>query len=354
KHFLVCTEGVQELDELFIEESRPGFVFAPFDTSKKKLFLTADIVYSFSSHDPLEGKFSEKELHELNHEFQKETKKELVHFPVSVPAISVDQSSYLKLVQQSIDFIRQGHAEKIVPSRSMSFELKSNFDVVETFDQLCELYPNAMVSLVSIPDVGTWIGVTPELLVSIDSAKCFKTTALAGTQAYNDSIDLREVTWTQKDIEEQALVSRYIINCFKRIRLRDFKEHGPKSFVAGNLIHLKTDFEADIVGTGFSQLGSQMLGLLHPTSAVCGTPLDASKEFLRNFEGFDREFYSGFLGPVNFQNETQLFVNIRCLQLTRQGVILYAGAGVTLDSVPEKEWEETEMKMDTLLRVITS
>jgi isochorismate synthase len=363
KHFLVCASGVREMNEFLIEDSSPGFVFAPFDIKKNKLYLTADVVYSFSDFESLQHQFTEKERKELINEFNSAgsrdgdpagTHKELVHYPVHSPGTSAGKHAYLKLVQQSIDFIEVQQAEKIVPSRSMRFELNGNMDVVETFERLCELYPNAMVSLVSIPDVGTWLGATPELLVSIDAAKCFRTAAIAGTQAYDPSIDLREITWTQKNIEEQALVSRYIINCFKRIRLRDFKEHGPKTFVAGNLIHLKTDFEANIVETGFPQLGSQMLTLLHPTSAVCGTPLDASREFLYEHEGFDRQFYSGFLGPVNLQNETHLYVNLRCLQLTRDHVILYAGAGVTIDSVPEKEWEETEMKMDTLLRVITS
>lgn len=354
KHFLVCTGGVLETNEFFIEDSSPGFVFAPFDTAKKKLFLTADLVYSFSDNDRLENKFTDKELLELTSAFYAEEKKELVHYPVQASHTSGDKSAYLKLVQQSIDFIQQGHAEKIVPSRSTSFKSKGYLDIVETFNRLCDLYPNAMVSLVSIPEIGTWLGATPELLVSIDASKCFRTAALAGTQAYDPSMDLREVAWTQKNIEEQALVSRYIINCFKKIRLRDFKEHGPKTFLAGNLIHLKTDFEADIVETGFPQLGSQMLTLLHPTSAVCGTPLVASREFLYNHEGFDRQFYSGFLGSVNFRNETQLFVNLRCLQVMEDRLILYAGAGVTIDSIPEKEWEETEMKMDTLLRVITS
>jgi len=354
KHFLVCTQNVLEINEFLIEDSQPGFVFAPFDTTKNKLFLTADRVYSFSDHDPLEHKFTQKEFTELTTAFSAEEKKELVHYPIQTSHTAGDKQAYLNLVQQSIDFIQHGHAEKIVPSRATTFELDRDLDVVETFNKLCELYPNAMVSLVSIPEVGTWLGATPELLVSIDASKCFRTAALAGTQSYDPSMDLRDVAWTQKNIEEQALVSRYIINCFKKIRLRDFKEHGPKTFLAGNLIHLKTDFEADIVGTGFPQLGSQMLTLLHPTSAVCGTPLVASREFLYNHEGFDRQFYSGFLGPVNFRNETHVFVNLRCLQILKDRLILYAGAGVTTDSIPEKEWEETEMKMDTLLRVITS
>jgi isochorismate synthase len=160
------------------------------------------------------------------------------------------------------------------------------------------------------------------------------------------------VAWTQKEIEEQALVERYIISCFKKIRVREYEEHGPKTVLAGSLMHLKSDFTVDMKAINFPSLGSVMLQLLHPTSAVCGMPLEPAVDFIRLYEGYDREFYSGYLGPVNFQNNTNIFVNLRCMQLLDKEAVLYAGAGVTIDSVPEAEWEETEMKLNTLLNVI--
>jgi isochorismate synthase len=105
--------------------------------------------------------------------------------------------------------------------------------------------------------------------------------------------------------------------------------------------------------TNFPQLGSVMLKLLHPTSAVCGMPLESAFQFLVENEGYDREFYAGYLGPVNFQNQSNLYVNLRCLQLFDTEATVYAGAGITQDSDPQKEWEETELKMKTLLEVLS-
>ncbi|MBK8292346.1 MAG: chorismate-binding protein [Flammeovirgaceae bacterium] len=170
---------------------------------------------------------------------------------------------------------------------------------------------------------------------------------------YTPDINLKYVAWTQKEIEEQALVCRYIINCFKKIRLREYEEHGPKTIVAGNLLHLKTEYEVDMAATNFPQLGSVMLKLLHPTSAVCGMPLENSLAFLKEHEGFDRQFYSGYLGPVNLKEESHIYVNLRCMQIFEDKVRIYAGAGVTADSVSETEWMETEMKMLTLQNIIT-
>jgi len=244
--------------------------------------------------------------------------------------------------------------EKVVPSKFKEVDLPTNFDLLKTFYKICDRHPGAFVSLVSSPQVGTWLGASPELLVSIDAQDKFKTIALAGTLPYADGMNLKSVAWTQKEIEEQALVCRYIINCFKKIRVREYAEHGPRTVVAGNLMHLRTDYEVDMKEVNFSQLGSVMLKLLHPTSAVCGMPLEPALNFLRTHEGYDREFYSGFLGPVNFEGESSLFVNLRCIQLFEKSARIYAGAGVTADSDPTKEAEEVEMKIQTLSQIINS
>jgi isochorismate synthase len=205
---------------------------------------------------------------------------------------------------------------------------------------------------VSCPESGTWIGASPEVIVGLEDNTIFKTVALAGTKTFQDGINLKTVAWTQKEIEEQALVERYIISCFKKIRLREYDEQGPKTVVAGNLLHLKSEFTVDMKATNFPQLGSVMLQLLHPTSAVCGMPLEPALKFLKEHEGYDRQYYAGYLGPVNFNNQTNLFVNLRCMQLQDQQALLYAGAGITIDSDPEEEWNETELKLNTLLKVI--
>ena len=352
KHLLVSTEGVKFIHDIVLEESPAGFIFSPFDSEKAKLFLKGDLIFSFkngellregkSTFDPLDLVTSQKTEQQTGGYFFRDDKS----------LQSTQQDHYIKLVEKSIAGICEGAFEKVVPSRRQSVQLPVAFDPLTTFHNLCETYPHAFVSLVSTPETGTWIGASPELLVSIDSAMKFKTIALAGTKPFEEGTHPKNIAWTQKDIEEQALVCRYIINCFKKIRLREYIEHGPRTVVAGNVIHLKTDYEVDMVATNFPQLGSVMLKLLHPTSAVCGMPLDIVKGFLKEQEGYDREYYSGYLGPVNFRNESNLFVNLRCMQVQKTKAWCYAGAGITVDSEPEMEWQETEMKMNTLLRVL--
>ena len=123
---------------------------------------------------------------------------------------------------------------------------------------------------------------------------------------------------------EQAMVSRYIINCFKKIRLREFDEKGPKTAKAGNLLHLKTLFEVNMEETNFPELPTVMLDLLHPTSAVAGMPKEEALNFLKENEKLERAFYSGYLGPVNIGGSTHVFVNLRCMELFEDYVRLYA------------------------------
>ena len=144
------------------------------------------------------------------------------------------------------------------------------------------------------------------------------------------------------------MVSRYIIGCLKKIRLREFEESGPKTVRAGKLVHLKTEYKVDMVETNMPDLGSIMLELLHPTSAVCGTPFESASQFIEKHENYERSLYAGFLGPVNFNDSTNLFVNLRCMQLFDSKARLYAGAGITEDSNPAKEYQETVNKMRTL------
>ena len=174
--------------------------------------------------------------------------------------------------------------------------------------------------------------------------------ALAGTQPLTRGLTPQTAIWRQKEIEEQALVARYIVSCFKQLRLREYHETGPRTVVAGQLLHLRTDFEVDFKHVlSPTTLGTDMLRLLHPTSAVGGMPKAAALEFLRRHEGYDRAYYSGFLGPVNVAapGVSRLFVNLRCLQVRAQEAFLYAGTGLTVDSDPEREWQETEFKLQT-------
>ncbi len=340
-----------------IEELNEGFLFCPFEEQPdKKMWVNADLLVKETEDQVRISPIvqSDKNL-EAYFETSKNSKKPVFYEntrPNGHPKGASSRLDFIQLVEKGVAEIKAGSLEKIVPSRVQPITLPDTFSPEQMFNDLCKAYKNAFISLVSIPGAGTWIGASPEILIQIKGGRYFETVSLAGTQACGKDTIPQQVAWTQKEIEEQALVSRYVINCFKKIRLREFEEAGPKTIRAGNLLHLKTTYKVDMEAVNFPQLGSVMLDLLHPTSAVCGMPLEAARDFIHTYEKYPRSYFSGYLGPVNFEDETQVYVNLRCMEFRNSEALLYAGAGVTEDSDPQKEWEETETKLHTLLTII--
>ncbi|HEX8659683.1 MAG TPA: chorismate-binding protein [Hymenobacter sp.] len=336
-----------------------GFAFFPFRDSDPNpaLFLPADVLYDVAQPETVAVAAPARDLvpaltawlalapdggHLGWH-----------HSPQPVPHAATE-AEYTELVHAGVAAIEAGQMLKVVTSRAAHRRLPAGFDPLAAFAELARQYPRAFVSLVSVPGVGTWLGATPEVLAEVTADGTFHTMALAGTQFLTPDITPRTAIWRQKEIEEQALVARYIVSCFKQLRLREYHETGPRTVIAGQLLHLRTDFEVNLRHVPFPSLGTDMLRLLHPTSAVGGMPKAAALEFIQAHEGYDRAYYSGFLGPVNVAAPgiARLYVNLRCLQLRAEHAILYAGTGLTADSDPAREWQETQMKLRTVGSVI--
>ncbi|MGL1888509.1 MAG: chorismate-binding protein [Reichenbachiella sp.] len=339
-----------------IEDAPEGFLFCPFNSDKdQRSLIHADLKLNQSNGFTINPGLQQasSKVEQFVDEFSKESNKTYTDYLDTHEGESLSKEHFVKLVEDCIKVIETGDFKKIVPSRNHRFQYGDYFDPIIEFQKLCKSYSNAFVSMVYMPSKGLWLGATPELLISSNKHK-FKTVSLAGTQPIPDNFKLSNAAWKQKEIEEQALVSRYIINCFKKIRLREFEEYGPKTVKAGNLMHLKTTFEVDMDETNFPQLATVMLDLLHPTSAVCGMPMKESAEFLKENEDYDRTYFSGYLGPISFQEENSLYVNLRCARLYANEGVAFAGAGVTEDSDPVSEWNETEIKLQTLLNIFES
>jgi isochorismate synthase len=322
-----------------IEELNKGFLFANYQGVLWHMEAEQLIDFNTSEHPNPSIKKNGLE-------------KEWKYYTADNEQPTTSKEIYIATVLKGIETIESTELVKIVPTKIKLHNLADDFSITNSFVKLCDQYPNAFVSIVSTKEFGTWLTATPELLINVDENGIFETMALAGTQKNDPSIPPHEVAWVDKDIEEQAMVSRYIVNRFKEIRLREFVEKGPMTVRAANLTHLCTTYTVDTKATDFQNLGGVMLNLLHPTSAVCGMPKEPALKLIEDFEQHDRKFYTGYLGPVNLKNQTSLYVNLRCMELFKEKANIFAGAGVTAISDPEKEWNETELKFSTLLNII--
>ena len=319
-----------------------GFVFAPFDEEQPTVLLRPDVIVEIPASE-LPFKTLEP----------------------NIPQEAFDQENrqaHLHLIKRGMDQIKTGSIEKVVLSRRI--ETGSNLFPIDLFKKLLVRYPNALCYLWYHPKVGLWLGATPEILILLKNRQ-LTTMSLAGTQKY---IGTDYVEWGNKELEEQKLVTNYIVNALEGL-VDKLEKSDTETVRAGNLLHLRTKISGVVSKNNLKQI----VKALHPTPAVCGMPKADAWDFITNNENYDREYYTGFLGELNLKSEKQrsarqknqenqayraivssttLYVNLRCMQLKNDRAYLYVGGGITKDSDPEREWEETVAKSETMLSIL--
>jgi len=340
---------------------RPAFVMARFDTAdvRSAESIEADLVVSdetlrfFSDA----GRESPQPCTSAQEKFLRSALTDSVDVPIqaaagAMPPIQVPEADYLLCVQRAVEAIRASQFEKVVLSRAVAWAMPQYRDLLELIVELAALRPQAFVCLVQRPGESAWLTASPETLFAWSAEGVLDTMALAGTQAAPENVDLDAVHWPDKFIDEQALVCRYIRTAFNVCGIDTVKETRPHTVVAGNLMHLRSEFLARIAPERVD-LASAFLDAMHPTSAVCGQPRELALAFLRDYEGYDRTYYCGYIGPVGLDGASHLFVNLRTAQLIGETAYLYVGGGIVADSDPHAEWVETVEKLKTVGAVLS-
>ncbi len=311
---------------LISDFTESGFVFVSFD-GEEKYFIPSE------SSDVYVQKIS-------SDAFQ-------VSKNTAITANDIEKKSFESLVKKGIEAIENKAFHKVVLSRKETVEI-SNLDIESLLNGLRFNYPNAFNYCFFHPKIGMWIGATPEQFLQTEDVK-IKTVALAGTQLFSQSIQ-----WKSKEKKEQEFVTDFIVSNLKEyctaITVSD-----PYTTKAGTIAHIKTDITAEL--NSKNDLG-KLIEKLHPTPAVCGLPKEIAKQFILKNEGYNRKFYSGFLGELNIdfrtfkKDNSDLFVNLRCMEVEKNTATIYVGCGITKESIPEMEYIETVNKSMTIRKVV--
>lgn len=326
---------------LVTDFNESGFVFAPFDAAEAAILIRSDESLSeISKFEEIEGRAQ----------------------PLLDGDADGDREFHLDLIKKGIREIDLGTMKKVVLARVL--EVSAPKSSLVLFQDMLANYPTAFCYIWYHPKVGLWLGATPEMFLETEN-KQLSTMSLAGTQSYyKDKIPV----WGEKEIEEQAMVTQFIIDSLQD-KVSELKVSERESVRAGNLWHLKNVISGRLNDEGLREI----ISALHPTPAVCGLPKEVAKDFIINNEKHKRHFYTGFLGELNFKEEitrhstrrnqenrayrtlkkrTSLYVNLRCMEVKGTKMSIFVGGGITRESVPEKEWEETRDKARTMLNII--
>lgn len=239
--------------------------------------------------------------------------------------------------------LQRGEFRKIVLARRSVQTTRLSAEAL--FAKACRMYPRLFVALVCSEASGMWLMATPEVLLQGSEGE-YHTMSLAGTQKTEAPEALE---WPQKDREEQQYVTDYIEACIRTFS-DDYRLQGPYTMTAAHLCHLRTDIHFSLPS---DDVLGDVLEALYPTPAVCGIPKESARRFILRHEHEPRRYYSGFVGMLSPRADTQLFVSLRCMRLLPDGICeLYAGGGLLKESELEKEWNETEVKMQTMMELV--
>lgn len=322
----------------------------------QKKLVSDFITYRFPEKDICHqlGRFIEKDISsDINgffvsnfdrskiYEFQtKEDGTKKYHFLKEKPYCMSPREYYLQ-AHELLNGLNLMQMQKAVFSRvkQLAFET-SKIDAF--FSRLCEKYPKAFVYLISSDLFGTWIGATPEIVMEAHQGFLF-TTSLAGTKKTSEA----EKEWTAKEIDEQQIVTDYVLSVLQQNKLNGIEQNGPYDYEAGPVTHIRTDISADLDSKDPWQIALS----LHPTPAVSGFPKEQAIQLIQSIEPHQRELYTGMIG-VKQANSCKIYVNLRCAQIQENNLYLYLGGGYTPESIPEMEWIETENKSKTLINCI--
>jgi menaquinone-specific isochorismate synthase len=249
--------------------------------------------------------------------------------------------------------IREGKLRKVVLARAVNVTTSSTICDTHLLHHLRREYPGCYSFLIQFPDSASFIGCTPERLISVQSG-FYSTEGLAGSTprgltATDDSILEKRLLLSDKDQEEHRYVVESIVQRLGAFtdKIQYAKHPGIRKFA--NVQHLYTPITARIAG---DTNPLNVLAGIHPTPAVGGAPTSAALLLIQESEDFDRGWYAGPVGWINAQGRGEFVVAIRSGLINDKKATFFAGCGIVESSVPEHEWAETELKLIPMLTAL--
>ncbi len=254
---------------------------------------------------------------------------------------ATDRAEYLSKVGQLVAKLQQ-RGGKTVISRTITGSADAP-DWAERAELLFESYPAAFCHIYYMPQVGAWLGATPEILLKSSDSHQYSTMSLAGTHPVGQE-------WDEKNIIEQQIVTDFIADTLSPIS-KEIRVGKLGNLQYGAIEHLCTPING-VLNDGVTML--DVLSRLSPTPAVAGFPRDVALSEIAQIEGHDRDCYCGYIAVAEGK-KLSAYVNLRCAQFTADGkYCIYAGGGITAASKPESEWAETSAKAASLLSILSN
>lgn len=264
-------------------------------------------------------------------------------------------STWKNLVAHAASEIQRGKYAKVVLAREVEVLAGTqSFALPATLQRLRQSYPGANVFALQRGE-RAFIGATPERLVHSHDGT-LHTMALAGSAPRgvteeDDNLLGSELLQSAKNRLEHDIVAASVRNALANLCSRVWAADTPELLRLKNIQHLQTAIVGELL-PGRSLL--ETLAALHPTPAVGGSPTKSALAFIRENENLDRGWYAGPIGWVDLQGNGEFAVALRSALLEPERARLFAGCGIVADSVPEAEYVESCLKLQVILRSLST
>jgi menaquinone-specific isochorismate synthase len=259
---------------------------------------------------------------------------------------ALSESQWKDQVGFAVDSIKQNKLEKVVLARD---QVAASTVAINTRGLLQRLeieYPSTWLFLVD-----GLIGATPELLVRL-SKSLVTSRVLAGTirKTGNEDRDLAlaaSLAKSSKDLEEHEYAVRSVADALAPFCSSTNVPESPFVLHLSNVMHLATDVTGVLNDSAKQADIFTLIQQLHPSAAVCGTPTNAAKKFIIDFEKMNRARYAGPVGWIDANGDGEIAIALRCGQLSQdnKSIRIFAGCGVVAGSDPANELAESQAKL---------
>lgn len=258
-------------------------------------------------------------------------------------------SYFQRSVQRAITHIDRHRLHKIVLAHVLDLLANQPFHIPHSLDRLRQRYPDCAVFAIGNGRGKTFIGASPERLLSIRGGTLI-TDALAGSaprgrQPQEDQARAEQLLNNPKERGEHQFVVDFLMQRLTGLGLNPHCADRPTLRRLSNIQHLHTPIQAQI---NRQTHPLDLVEALHPTPAVAGVPTQAACDQIQRFERFDRSLYAAPLGWIDTDGDSEFMVGIRSALIAENWARLYAGAGIVAGSDPVREWAELKLKFRAL------
>ncbi len=255
-------------------------------------------------------------------------------------------------VRTVVDRICSGEFNKVVLARVCEAQFAQPLNVLHSLAYLEQHYQECYRFLFEPRPHYAFFGATPELLAQVQG-DALATMGLAGSirrgsTPEEDAALAHELMTSQKDRHEQQLVVDRIREQLEPLA-HTLAVADVQISALSNIQHLHTLIKATLKHPNGIL---PMVQRLHPTPALGGDPYEVAMEVIPEYEPVPRGWYASPVGWIGPNLDGEFAVAIRSAVVQERRVWMYAGAGIVADSVPEKEWDETALKFQPMLRSV--